>query len=189
MKRISIAFVLLVMAAVYPLFPAPVQGAGRLSDEGKQVIDYLLDDWGKQFRSTSIPLAMSNLGMEPNDALCLEIVKFFRNNTQLANNLKWWGANNYILSNEEKLIAKYLINTFADEDRMPGGKELAKALGISQKMLKGRLAFLAKAGLLEESGDGALGYQLAEGYKRWGGPLRHNFHTVSVGGDKPFDVW
>ena len=189
MKRISIAFVLLVMAAVYPLLLSSVQGAGGLSAEGKQVVDYLLDDWGKQFRSTSIPLALSNLGMEPNDVLRLEIGEFFRSNTQLANNLKWWGANNYILSNEEKLIAKYLINTSGDEDRMPGGKELAKALGMSQKMLKGRLAFMMKAGLLEESGDGALGYQLAEGYKRWGGPLRYNFHTVNVEGEKPFDVW
>ena len=82
--------------------------------EGKQVIGYLLEDWQKQLRSTSIPLAMSNLEIEPNDDLRLKIGQYFRDNTDLAKNLKWWGANNYILSNGEKLIAKYLINTYGE---------------------------------------------------------------------------
>ena len=41
----------------------------ELSGEAQRVVDYLLDDWDKQFRSTSIPLAMDNLAVEPDDAL------------------------------------------------------------------------------------------------------------------------
>ena len=183
-------FILLMAAA---LVMGSLMPAGAVSDsppaEGKQVIDYLLKDWQKRFRSTSIPLAMKNLGMKPDDDLRLKIGQHFRENTHIANNLKFWGANNYILSNDEKLIAKYLINTFEAEKRMPQMQELSKALEMSSDKLKDRLAFMAKAGLLERSDDGDLGYKLAEGYHRWGGPLRYNFHTVGIEGEKPFDVW
>ena len=35
----------------------------------------------------------------------------------------------------------------------------------------------------------ALGFALADEYQSWGGPLRYNFHTVRVAGERPFDVW
>ena len=163
--------------------------ATKLSTEGQKVVDYLLDDWNKNFRSTSIPLAMSNLGMKPNDGLRLEVGQYLREHTDLANNLKWWGANNYILSNNEKLIAKYLMNTYKNEQRNSGLQKLSEGLALSENYLQGRLAFMAKAGLLQESSEEKLGYVLAEGYNKWGGPLRYNFHTVAIAGEKSFDVW
>ena len=160
-----------------------------LSPQASRVVEYLLDDWKKQFRSTSIPLAMSNVGLDPNDSLRLEIGQYFRDHTDLANNLKWWGTNNYILSNEEKLIAKYLLNTHRDEERLPGLDEVAAVLDLPADRLRARLGFMAQAGLLVASADEELGYALADGYKGWGGPLRHNFHTVSIEGEETFDVW
>ncbi|MCI0485331.1 MAG: hypothetical protein L0229_01895 [Blastocatellia bacterium] len=184
-KLILLIATVLVMGTLMPI------GAGTdsLPAKGQQVVDYLLKDWQKQFRSTSIPLAMKNLGMKPDDGLRLKIGEYLRENTDIARNLKFWGANNYILSNEEKLIAKYLINTYETEKRMPGLQESSKALEMSSDKLKDRLAFMARAGLLERSGEGELRYKLAEGYGRWGGPLRYNFHTVEIEGEKPFDVW
>ncbi len=160
-----------------------------LSPEAKRVVDYLLQDWKKQFRSTSIPQAMSNLGIKPSDNLRLEAGTYFRKNTQIANNLQWWGVNNYILSNEEKLLAKSLINTYVNRNKMPEPEEISKRLDISADRLTGLLDFLAKAQLLKPSSSEKLGYSLVEGYERWAGPLRLNFHTVTVEGEKPFDVW
>jgi len=160
-----------------------------LSAEGQRIVDYLLEDWGKRFRSTSISLAMSNLEIKPDDDLRLQVGEYFRENSDLAKNLKWWGANNYILSNLEKRIAKYLIGTFNEEQRLPSLKELSQAIGVNEKELEDRLAFMARAGLLEESDDTKLSYILTKRYKRWGGPLRYNFHTVDIEGQKPFDVW
>lgn len=163
--------------------------SAELSAEAQKVVNYLLDDWNQQFRSTNIATAISNLGMAQNDELRLEVGQHFREHTDLANNLKWWGANNYVLNNDEKIIAKYLSNAFDAEKRLPDLKETSDAVGLSEKALKSRLEFMAKAGLLLESKDTKLGYTLAEGYNRWGGPFRHNFHTVAIEGDKPFDVW
>jgi hypothetical protein len=132
---------------------------------------------------------MKNLGMESNDELRLEIGRYFRENTDLANNLKWWGANNYILSNDEKILAKYLINAQTENNELPDSKTTAEATGLSEEDLNARLAFMARAGLLAQSSDPKLGHQLAEDYEKWGGPLRYNFHTVAVADDKAFDVW
>ena len=164
--------------------PEPAQ----LSVEGQEIVDYLIDDWGKRFRSTSIPLAMDNLGFAANDAVRLEVLAHMHENTDLANNLTYWGPNNYLFSNQEKLIAKYLIHMQEREARAATAQEATDALEIGEAFLRERLAFMAETGFLEASSD-QLGFALAPGYKRWAGPLQHNFHTVKIEGERPFDVW
>ena len=132
---------------------------------------------------------MSNVGLEANDDLRLEILQHFRDNPRLARNIRYWGANNVGLNHEEKLIAKVLLNTRRDEQRLPDGDELAGQVGLGRAGLGERLAFMARAGFLTESPGEDLGYALADGADMWGGPLRHNFHTATVEGEKPFDVW
>ena len=165
---------------------APAQ---EISPEAQQVVDYLLEDWQKQFRSTSIALTMENLGMEPDDSIRLEVGQHLRSHTNLARNLQFWGANNYILSNDEKRAAKYLIGIQQTEGRMPSLDGASDALGIPAEDLASRLHFMADAGFLKQDSAEELGFSLAEGYERWGGPLQHNFHTVHVEGEQPFDVW
>ncbi|MEE9161406.1 MAG: hypothetical protein V3U35_00410 [Candidatus Neomarinimicrobiota bacterium] len=172
-----------------PLFGSHVEAANKLSPDGKKVVDYLVKDWDKRFRSTSIPLAMSNLGIAPEDNLRLEIIGHFRDNPRIARNVRYWGANNYLLTPDERLIAKYLLNTRRDEDRQPGPAELGGQVGLDEAELQERLAFMARAGFLTPAADEELGYALAEGAEMWGGPLRHNFHTVTVEGEEPFEIW
>ncbi len=166
-----------------------VARAQELSADAQRVVDYLLDDWAKQFRSTSIPLAMDNLAMEPDDVLRLEIGRHFREHTDLARNLRFWSANNYIFTNEEKRLAKFLIQAHETSERTPALDETAGALGVDPESLRDRLAFMAEAGFLQPDPGQELGFALADGYESWGGPLRHNFHTVRVEGERPFDVW
>ena len=163
--------------------------AQELSPKAEQIVDYLLTDWSKQMHSSSIPLAMENLGFEPDDALRLELAEHFRDHTEIANNLKFWGANNYILSHEEKRIAKQIINAFDLEEELPSMKALVQELAIPEERLQDRLRFLSDAGLLQEAAESPIGYELVRQYGRWGGPLRHNYHTVAIGDAKPFDVW
>ena len=172
-----------------PLLGSYGKAADKLSPDGKKVVDYLVKDWDKRFRSTSIPLAMSNLGIPPEDDLRLEIVGHFRDHPRIARNVRYWGANNYLLNQDERLIAKYLLNTHRDEERRPGPAELGERIGLREAELQARLASMARAGFLAPAANEELGYALAEGAPMWGGPLRHNFHTVTVEGDKPFEVW
>jgi len=164
----------------------PDAGSGELSPAARKVVDYLLADWQKQFRSTSIDKAMTALGMAADDDLRLAIGEHFRAHPELSRNLRYWGANNYLLSNDEKRIAKVLINAFRDEERLPDAAEIARVVELPQQEVAARLAYLARAGLLERRGET---YAPADGWQTWGGPLRYNFHTVTVEGQAPFDVW
>ncbi len=179
----------IVTAAVTLCSVAAGASGAKPSPRARQVVDYLLDDWSKHMHSTGIALAMENLSLGQDDDLRLEVLEHFRSNTNLANNLKFWGANNYVLSNQERRIAKYLINAYDIDDRIPDLGELSRALRISEGELRERLAFLRRVGLLVDSATEPLGYALTEKYARWGGPLRHNFHTITIGDGKPFDVW
>ena len=163
--------------------------AQDLPAEGDQIVNELVDQWKTRFRSTDLALAMSNLGVPANDDLRLKVGEHLRANTSLARPLRTWGPNNYILSNDEKVIAKYLISFFEDKQQMPTLGEVAGATEVPQEDLNARLEFMARAGFLKKSDDTSIGFSLGEDYETWGGPLRYNFHTVSVEGEKAFGVW
>jgi len=172
------------------LAPVGVSAAtSELSERAQTIVDYLLDDWSTHMHSTGIALGMQNLGMEPDDDLRLEVIEHFRANTGLANNLQFWGANNYVFSNEERRIVKVLINAFDEDDELPTMAALVEELAITAERLRDRLAFIARAGLLTASSETDIGYELIDKYSSWGGPLRHNYHTITIGDGKPFDVW
>ena len=163
--------------------------ARDLSAEGEKVVTELLDQWVARFRSTDIATAMGNLGMESDDKLRLEIGEHLRANRSLARPLRQWGANNFILTGDEKRIAKYLISVYEETDRMPTLEALSEAIGLPSDDIKARLDFMAEAGLLEIGEGDGLGFSLVEEYDAWGGPLRYNFHSVAAEGVKPFGVW
>ncbi len=163
--------------------------ATTLTPDGQKVVDYLLADWQQKFRSTTIPHAMTNLGMEITDDLRLRIIGHLRSNPNLASNLRYWGANNYLLTNQERRIAKYLLNSYRDDNRLPDLQEMGITIGADVQELSSRLAFMESAGLLAKAAAEPLGYGLAEGAEQWGGPLRHNFHTIAMEGQPIYDVW
>ncbi len=184
-RACAIAVSLLVVGALTPSITA----AQELSADAQRIVNELVDQWKTRFRSTDLALAMSNLGVPANDDLRLEVGEHLRANPSLARPLRTWGANNYILSNDEKVIAKYLISFFEDEQQMPTLDEVAGATGVPREDLSARLEFMARAGFLKKSDDTSFGFSLGEDYETWGGPLRYNFHTVSVEGEKAFGVW
>lgn len=163
--------------------------AQELSRDAERVVGYLLQDWQRQFSSTSIPHAMEFIGVEANDDTRLEIAEHLRANGSLAKNLQWWGANNYIFTNDEKRLAKYLILAHEHGAIVPSAATTAAALEIEADELQDRLWFMARAGFLEAAPQHDLGFSLAAGFKRWAGPLQHNFHTLRVEGEAPLDVW
>ena len=167
----------------------PATEAQELTAEGNKVVQELLADWETRFRATDIATAMNNLEIAPNDELRLAVGERFREDPAMARPLRQWGAKNFILSNDEKRLAKYLISVYEQSKAMPSLAAIAEAVELPADEVKARLEFMAKAGLLERSESQAPGYALVEDYATWGGPLRYNFHSVAVEGTKPFGVW
>jgi len=185
----NLFIVLIILSIVSILFVSNTTvRSEKLSKKGDMVVEYLLKDWKKQFRSTDIATAMTNLGMKQDDELRLSIAEYLRENKSLARNLRWWGPNNYILSNDEKRITKYLIYMFEKNGKYPSIQESSKSLDLSRDYIADRLKFMTAVGIVKKSKSN-LKYSLVDNYNTWGGPLRYNFHTVYVEGEKPFGVW
>ena len=197
MKKIIMPLLILMVSVIFnsstlistnindSFHPYPVP---KLSSKGKKVVDYLLEDWAKQFQSTDIATAMANLGYEPDDKLRLSIGEHFRENKRLARNLRWWGPNNYLLSNDEKLIVKYVIHMVERKGGYPSRENISKALNFENEYLEKRIDFIKKTGLFIPSNNSSQ-FKLADNYDTWGGPLRYNYHMVHIEGEKPFGVW
>jgi len=188
MKKLLL-FILIMFSVSAAAAVACTMAKSALSRPARQVVDYLLKDWKKRMHSTSIATAMENLEFAPDDDVRLEVGRHFREHTDLHFNLRSWGTNNYLLSDEEKRLAKLLINTYDKEERLPALDSLGQVLGAPSEHLNNRLAFLHRAGLLVPSQENELGYALTEKYWRWGGPLRFNYHTITIGDEDPFAVW
>ncbi len=160
-----------------------------LSPLASEIIDHLVADWKHRFHSTTIPHAMANLGLAVDDDIRLEVVEYLRKNPGLSRSVRSWGPNNYLLTNTERRIAKLLLNSRRDSGKLPSAAEVRKKIGLSRRALNDRLAFMARAGFLEADRSQSLGYTLAADAEIWGGPLRHNYHTIIPGGEDKFDVW
>ena len=190
MKRIRLLWLnglLLIPLAISSAVPEGPTAS--LSAQGQKIIDYLVEDWNGKFHSTTIPHAMENLGLPVDDGLRLEIIAHLRANPKLSRNLRFWGANNFLLTNNERRMAKLLLNAWRDSQDLPTLKSASKTLGLTEKEVAAMLAFMAESGFLAADGDSGLGYSLAEDAALWGGPLRHNYHTIHVAGEDKFDVW
>lgn len=160
-----------------------------LSPPASDIIDHLVADWKHRFHSTTIPHAMENLGLAVDDGLRLEVVEYLHNNPRLSRSVRSWGPNNYLLTNTERRIAKLLLNSRRDSGKLPSAAEVRKKIGLSRSELNGRLAFMARAGFLAADRSQNLGYKLASDAEIWGGPLRHNYHTIIPGDEDKYDVW
>ena len=188
LKRLPAVGLLMLLAA--PALGGVNDGGTKaLSSPATNVIDYLVADWKHRFHSTTIPHAMENLGMAVNDDLRLEVLNHFSGKRGQPRNIQYWGANNYLLTNTEKRIAKLLLNMRRDTGELPSAAEARKIIGLTQSELKDRLAFMAQAGFLTADKGQSLGYDLAEDAEIWGGPLRHNYHTIMPEGEDKYDVW
>lgn len=166
--------------------PIKALTTGNNRDQQTELIKYLVADWSIHMHSTSIPHAMEALDIPENDELRITLRDFFANAKDKEDNVKFYGPNNYLFTNTEKRIAKYLVNTFESTESFPSVAEISDNIGLSSAKVDSRLTFFADAGLLDNDGSG---YKFVDKYKRFSGALKFNFHTISVEAGDKFDVW
>jgi hypothetical protein len=172
----------------------------RLSALEKQVINYLLTDWQKPYRSTNVEQAMRALGLEFSDTMRKNIAKYLEaaykdpdcDTAKCYQRLKMWGPLPFILTNHEKLIGRYLAMT----KEVRGILELATALEIPRREVQQGLGMLKDIGFLMEASSLPPGYILSDKYEdflAWKNPsgnpaLGFTFHAVTIKGEPEFNV-
>ena len=172
-----------------------VNGAGAANDQAQltaqeqRVIDYLLKDWGEDSSVTSVDIAMNAVKVAPSDETRSRIGNYIKAHPELHEVIRRWGWVTLVLTPDEKLIARALINAERDSKPMPSVSELAKAVGIKEPDVKRGLAMLERYEILsKDSKAGGVGYVVIPRYVKWQPRLDFVFHRISLDSGRQFNV-
>lgn len=96
-----------------------------------------------------------------------------------------WNPAVYILTEDEKVVARHIL--FADKQArpMPSAAEIAAALSFSSERAARGLAMLTRLGFLSRRDSG---YALAADHERFSRGLGFNFHTITLSNGEAFNV-
>src|SRR2546427_8207698 len=125
-----IALLLFVSGAI----AANVQGP--LNAQEQKVIDYLVKDWGEDSSVTSVDIAMNAVKVAPSDETRFRIGNYIKAHPELHEVIRRWGWVTLVLTPDEKLIARSLINAERDGKPSPSLTELAKAVSVKEPDVK-----------------------------------------------------
>ena len=161
----------------------------QLNAQDQKVIDYLLKDWGEDYSVTSVDIAMNAVKVAPSDETRFRIGNYIKAHPELHEVIRRWGWVTLVLTPDEKLIARALINADRDGKPMPSVSELAKAVGVKEPDVKRGLAMLERYEILsKDSKAGGVGYVVIPRYVKWQPRLDFVFHTISLDSGRQFNV-
>jgi len=172
-----------------------VNGASAANDQAKlnaqeqKVVDYLVKDWGEDYSVTSVDIAMKALKVEPSDEARFRIGSYVKGHPELHEIIRRWGWVTLVLTPDEKLIARALINAERESKPAPSISELAKAVGIKEPDVKRGLAMLERYEILKKDNNaGGPGFTVMPRYIKWEPRLDFVFHNVSLDSGRQFSV-
>jgi len=162
---------------------------GQLKPEEKKVVDYLVGDWGEDYSVTSVDIAMEALKVKSSDETRFRIGSYVKAHPELHEVIRRWGWVTLVLTPDEKLTARALINAEREGIPAPGVADIAKAVGVSDDQAKRSLAMLERYEILKkESSAGGAGYKVVPHYIKWEPRLDFLFHKVTLASGRQFNT-
>jgi hypothetical protein len=160
----------------------PLASNVDLSPQEKKVIEYLQSVWGKDHSVTSVDQAMAIAGLRSSDATRFRIGQHIKQHPALHVIIRRWGWETLVLTPNEKLIARTIINAAREQKPAPTLAAIAKAVDISQNDVKRGLAMLEQFQILKrDDAAGGVGYAVAAPrYLNWHPRLDFVFHRMTV---------
>jgi hypothetical protein len=168
----------------------PAEGSQtQLSTQEQKVIDYLVKDWGEDYSVTTVDIAMKAVKADQSDEARFRIGSYIKAHPELHEVIRRWGWVTLVLTPNEKLIARALVNAERDGKSAPSLSELAHAAAISEPDVKRGLAMLEQYEILSKDAKaGGTGYRVMPRYIKWEPRLDFVFHNVSLNGGRQFSV-
>ena len=161
----------------------------QLTAQDQKVIDYLVKDWGEDYSVTSVDIAMNAVKVAPSDETRFRIGNYIKSHPELHEVIRRWGWVTLVLTPDEKLIARALINSERDGKPVPSVSELTMAVGVKEPDLKRGLAMLERYEILKkDSRAGGVGYAVIPRYLKWQPRLDFVFHKISLDSGRQFNV-
>ena len=160
----------------------------RLSSEEQKVVNYLVADWGEDYSVTSVDIAMAALKIKPSDETRFRIGSHIKAHPELHEIIRRWGWVTLVLTPDEKLIARTLINAERDSKPQPTVVEIAKAVGVTQAQAEQGLSMLERYEIVQRAASKGAGYKVVPRYIKWEPRLDFIFHKVSLDSGRQFNV-
>lgn len=104
----------------------------------------------------------------------------------LRKEIKQWSPASFILTNDEKLVARYILRVQGDTDCLPRFAEIRDGLYLDEGKTRAALRMLQRLGFLTLNGDEE--YALASDYTALLQGLGFSFHTVTLENHEQFNV-
>jgi hypothetical protein len=141
---------------------------------------------------TSVDQVAAMLGVALNDSIRADLLKKLDKNLTMSEKLSRYRPATFVLTNGEKLIAQYIINSEKKNSEFPTIKQIAADLKIGEPELKSRLRFLADIGLLYDLGqsdaENKLGYSFGGNLSDFTFDMGLRYHVFHVDNGLPFNV-
>ena len=162
---------------------------GPLTAQEQKVIDYLVKDWGEDYSVTSVDIAMNAVKFAPSDETRFRIGNYIKAHPELHEVIRRWGWVTLVLTADEKLIARALINAERNGRPAPSVSELTIAIGVKEPDVKRGLALLERYEILKkDSKAGGVAYAVVSHYMKWEPRLDFVFHKISLDSGRQFNV-
>lgn len=187
-RLIATGTVLLLVCAVHAAAKQSVKKQSRLSSEEQKVIKYLVADWAEDYSVTSVDIAMAALKMQPSDDSRFRIGSHIKEHPELHEVIRRWGWVTLVLTPDEKLIARTLINAERDGKPEPTVSEIAKAVGITEPQIDRGLSILERYEILQRAASKGAGYKVVPRYIKWEPRLDFIYHKVSLDSGRQFNT-
>jgi hypothetical protein len=155
-----------------------------LSPKEQEAVHVLLQDWQDILRCTTIDQALERVGIPFGHERRMAIAAFLLQSTEIQEAMRWHPAT-YILTNDEKLIARALLRHEEHSQPLPAAADIAQALSLSVEKVQEGLAALVWVGFLTAEGGEV---QLASGYRSFLSGLGFYYHEVVLENGERFNT-
>src|SRR5438093_5241000 len=183
---------LLLVVSMILLFAGDARASGNrgeLKPQEQRVIDYLVKDWGEDYSVTSVDIAMNAIKVAPSDEKRFRIGNYIKSHPELHEVIRRWGWVTLVLTPDEKLIARALINAERDGKPVPSVSELTMVVGVKEPDVKRGLAMLERYEILKKDSKArGVRYAVMPHYIKWEPRLDFVFHKISLDSGRQFNV-
>lgn len=161
----------------------------RLTTHERKVIDYLLSDWNEEYSVTSVDIAMDAVKVPQSDETRFRIGSYIKAHPELHEVIRRWGWVTLVLTPDEKLTARTLINAQRDKKPTPSVAEIARMIGMSEAQVGRSLRMLGRYQIIKsDSAIAGASYSVAPHYIKWEPRLDFLFHRVTLDRGKQFNT-
>ncbi len=126
--------------------------------------------------------------MKPSDETRFRIGNHIKAHPELHEIIRRWGWGTLVLTPDEKLIARTLINAERDGKPQPTITEIAKAVQINEAQVEQGLSMLERYEIVQRAAGKGAGYKVASRYIKWEPRLDFIFHKVTLDSGRQFNT-